>query len=409
MLHNDYLNIEQFKIYKECIYDGNIEKAKNMLLETIPRDQVIYKYCRGLNRDWNRIIKPELSLSQAGGFNDPYDCAFLCNCHSNEIYNGENEYNLAVEKEIEQYEQDKKSYIMQNTVYVGCFSERNDSLLMWSHYGDEHRGLCIGYNLHDLIKKYNCFPVIYSDEMPQRRTSKKKSKKGLKSLILVLSFVLIFAVFFVGSYVYFTGNQKPDKIADASNTAAKASDKTDNEKSAEVSDEKVNVPDTDYIDSAADEKTDTETTTEVKSDTKTSAPSSGSQQSSAKSNTVKRKTTTQQSNKVAARRAGQSTQSTASSQKPGASGSTTQSPSASAGTGSSSHSGRHETNGSGSGSAASGGTHAGSNGSTSASQQPSQSGSGHSGSASQGSQPSQSGSQNKVIEKHEDSAAIILD
>lgn len=171
MLHNDYLNIEQFKIYKECIYDGNIEKAKNMLLETIPRDQVIYKYCRGLNRDWNRIIKPELSLSQAGGFNDPYDCAFLCNCHSNEIYNGENEYNLAVEKEIEQYEQDKKSYIMQNTVYVGCFSERNDSLLMWSHYGDEHRGLCIGYNLHDLIKKYNCFPVIYSDEMPQRKNS----------------------------------------------------------------------------------------------------------------------------------------------------------------------------------------------------------------------------------------------
>mgnify|MGYP002227506002 FL=1 len=47
---------------------------------------------------------------------------------------------------------------MQDTVLVGCFSERNDSLLMWSHYADEHRGLCIGYNLHDLIKNYELFP-----------------------------------------------------------------------------------------------------------------------------------------------------------------------------------------------------------------------------------------------------------
>ena len=43
----------------------------------------------------------------------------------------------------------------------------------------------------------NRFVKEEGDEMPQRRTSKKKSKKGLKSLILVLSFVLIFAVFFL--------------------------------------------------------------------------------------------------------------------------------------------------------------------------------------------------------------------
>src|SRR5580704_16264537 len=28
---------------------------------------------------------------------------------------------------------------------VGCFSERNDSILMWSHYADHHRGICIEY------------------------------------------------------------------------------------------------------------------------------------------------------------------------------------------------------------------------------------------------------------------------
>jgi hypothetical protein len=28
---------------------------------------------------------------------------------------------------------------------VGCFSECNDSILMWSHYADHHRGICIEY------------------------------------------------------------------------------------------------------------------------------------------------------------------------------------------------------------------------------------------------------------------------
>ena len=223
----------------------------------------------------------------------------------------------------------------------------------------------------------NRFVKDEGEDMPQKRSHKKKGKKGLTSLILLLSFVLIFAVFFVGSYVYFTGSQKPDKIADASSNAADSADKAESDKTAEVSDEKVNVPDTGYIDKTADEKPDAETKSEVKNDTKTTAPSASSQQPAAKSSTGQRKTTTSQSNKVAARRAGQSSQSTSSSQKPGKSSSTTQSPSASAG--------------------------------SSSVQQPSQTGGSHSGSTSQGSQPSQSGSQNKVIEKHEDSAAIILD
>ena len=91
-------------------------------------------------------------LCKATCFNDPYDSAFLCNCHSKKIYDPQTEYTLAVEEGLKQYEQDQKSDIMQDTVLVGCFSERNDSLLMWSHYADEHRGLCFGYNLCDLIK-----------------------------------------------------------------------------------------------------------------------------------------------------------------------------------------------------------------------------------------------------------------
>lgn len=184
MAHKNYLNAEQFEIYKQYIYAGNIGEAKKVLLENISEDCMIYKYYRGINRDWNSIIKPELWLSRADCFNDPYDCAFLYNCHSKKVYDPKTEYNLAVEEGIRQYEQDKKSDTIQSAVFVGCFSERNDSLLMWSHYADEHRGLCIGYKLHDLIKNYNCFPVIYNDEMPQEKEIGLDKKDSLMKYIL---------------------------------------------------------------------------------------------------------------------------------------------------------------------------------------------------------------------------------
>ena len=184
MVHKNYLNAEQFERYKQFIYAGSIGEAKKMLLEIIPEDGMIYKYYRGINRDWNSIIKPELWLCKATCFNDPYDSAFLCNCHSKKIYDPQTEHTLAVEEGLKQYEQDQKSDIMQDAVFVGCFSERNDALLMWSHYADEHRGLCIGYNLHDLIKNYNCFPVIYSDEMPQGKELGLNKTDSLMKYIL---------------------------------------------------------------------------------------------------------------------------------------------------------------------------------------------------------------------------------
>lgn len=34
---------------------------------------------------------------------------------------------------------------MRNKALISCFSRRNDSILMWSHYADEHKGVCIEY------------------------------------------------------------------------------------------------------------------------------------------------------------------------------------------------------------------------------------------------------------------------
>ncbi len=47
---------------------------------------------------------------------------------------------------------------------MGVFStaERSDCPLMWSHYGDEHRGICIGYSVPETAKR-SLWKVKYSD------------------------------------------------------------------------------------------------------------------------------------------------------------------------------------------------------------------------------------------------------
>lgn len=49
---------------------------------------------------------------------------------------------------------------------ICSFSERFDSMLMWSHYSDQHRGICIEYDFssHIEVNSY-LYPVVYSDDI----------------------------------------------------------------------------------------------------------------------------------------------------------------------------------------------------------------------------------------------------
>jgi hypothetical protein len=56
-------------------------------------------------------------------------------------------------------------------VETGIFSLSADPVhpLMWAHYADQHRGLCLGFQQADgskLADPTHCLPVIYSDELP---------------------------------------------------------------------------------------------------------------------------------------------------------------------------------------------------------------------------------------------------
>lgn len=49
---------------------------------------------------------------------------------------------------------------IRNKALVSCFSARNDSILMWGHYADKHKGICIGYKR----PKQDFYDVEYTTE-----------------------------------------------------------------------------------------------------------------------------------------------------------------------------------------------------------------------------------------------------
>lgn len=58
--------------------------------------------------------------------------------------------------------------VVQRFSTVVCFSERVDSILMWSHYADNHKGFALGYDLRPYLQlnsdNLGLFPVVYSEK-----------------------------------------------------------------------------------------------------------------------------------------------------------------------------------------------------------------------------------------------------
>lgn len=152
---------EWFSDYKEQIYLNNIKEAQKVLLDNINKDQMIYKYCRGLNRDLDNLENHKLWMSSVFNFNDPYDCLVTVDCGLKATYQ-KSQRKDALETYMRQVEENRKTEALQSSFFVACFTELNDSFPLWGYYAAEHKGICLGYSLYDLIKNNQCMPVIYS-------------------------------------------------------------------------------------------------------------------------------------------------------------------------------------------------------------------------------------------------------
>lgn len=122
-------------------------------------------------------------------FNDPYDSAFAVHLTLHEGAEEEarrvfaadgrhseedaNRATAALVQVAEFSRQRLASEIvdgMRQSLKIACFSEVADSLLMWAHYANSHKGYVIEYDLTDLTHQRDLnfarmlFPVVYGDQ-----------------------------------------------------------------------------------------------------------------------------------------------------------------------------------------------------------------------------------------------------
>lgn len=164
--------------------------------ETYP--DIIYKYRSWSNNFHKRIlVDGEVYLSAPKHFNDPFDFRipknyFLLDSpekiqkyvdnviekHKEWLLTNERDFDLLRNQHLkrmenlEQYQKEHEEIEAEATdkhYGVLSLSARWDSILMWSHYGDFHKGFNIGYN-ETKMRESGLFgkggPVSYSTEFP---------------------------------------------------------------------------------------------------------------------------------------------------------------------------------------------------------------------------------------------------
>lgn len=170
---------------------------------------IIYKY-RNWKDDFHKDLlrKKELFMAPPSWLNDPFDCRiyenhlkFVNNPEQKEKYISDSLFNsskylkenniseLQAREILSQRLKDTLHYQIRSEVIaqeiddkrigITCFSEKWNSMLMWSHYANDHKGYCIGFDekkmrysqLFGKIKR-----VKYSNKYPELDPLNKEAK-----------------------------------------------------------------------------------------------------------------------------------------------------------------------------------------------------------------------------------------
>src|SRR5690606_15318322 len=122
------------------------------------------------------ITRNQLYFSDPRTFNDPFDCRpnFFLGSEERLIRTICKRENITYEAsfldipEIEKIFNIKEYWdnALSNTA-VCCFSADDRNPIMWAHYANNHKGLCLIYEPLDTVGAFIAFPVKYSEERPK--------------------------------------------------------------------------------------------------------------------------------------------------------------------------------------------------------------------------------------------------
>lgn len=131
----------------------------------------LYKY-QGVNEySINGLKDQKLWKADPFSFNDPFELR-LMQLADDEIYGVRGLDKLRRENPGFTHLSDQELYYLaisglQNEFYnlrVTCFTEKNNNLLMWAHYGASHSGFCLGFEIPE--DNESLHKVNYQDDYP---------------------------------------------------------------------------------------------------------------------------------------------------------------------------------------------------------------------------------------------------
>lgn len=158
--------------YIEKLEDENISffDVVQFIKQHMPRK--LYSY-RRINDYWREnIFKGCVHLTSASEFNDPFDCFPTIDFikDTGTISKAYREYSKSTKPEYREAKKEIDKVVRellgknQRDTLVSCFTEKKDSILMWSYYTENHKGFCIEYDTAKAeIFHQQVLPVIYDD------------------------------------------------------------------------------------------------------------------------------------------------------------------------------------------------------------------------------------------------------
>lgn len=164
--------------YKKKLYNVNISMKDLSIFVNKHLPKYLYKY-RRFNSYWkDTLFEGLLFFADSLSINDPFDCHmyidtkkyidFMNDFASKYVFPDtslskiEKIYNTRISDNLNRmYNEIRKDTLLT------CFSEEVNSILMWSHYADSHKGFCIEYDTEKIDMEYRRFlyPVIYQKEV----------------------------------------------------------------------------------------------------------------------------------------------------------------------------------------------------------------------------------------------------
>ncbi|AYN04786.1 DUF2971 domain-containing protein [Flavobacterium sp. 140616W15] len=147
--------------------------------------QFVYRM-RSVNRYlFDTLINGEMWFPNPMDFNDPFDCDINMTFNDSQHSSIQHYYDTYLkkkfsQKELEGIETAKISNldfgILLNKVAkrvahqkgIACFMSNCDNLLMWAHYADSHKGICLKFDILEDVEFFTpAKRVIYANEYPQ--------------------------------------------------------------------------------------------------------------------------------------------------------------------------------------------------------------------------------------------------